>query len=177
MGQRTELEAFALVWDREAQNTLRLLEALPTDKYDFRPDPLARSLGEMAWHLAEIEAYTSLGAAQKRFAFDVKPPNSERPREIKLLAPGFRRVHEEAVERLNKLDDTALDESLVYFDGRGMNLRDILWQGLLHHQIHHRGQLVLLCRLAGGTPPGLFGPNREAMEAMKAARAQEKARV
>lgn len=177
MSQRAELERFRLVWDREAQQTLRVLEALPTGQYDFRPDPAGRSIGEMAWHLAEIEAYTSLGVAQKRMAFDVKPPNSERPREIKLLAPGYRRLHDEGVERLDKLVDKDLDEVVTYFDGRGMSLRDILWEGLLHHQMHHRGQLVLMCRLAGGTPPGLFGPNREEMEAMKAARAKEKARV
>jgi len=34
-----------------------------------------------------------------------------------------------------------------------------LW--LLLHAVHHRGQLTLLCRLAGGIPPGLFGRTRE----------------
>jgi len=34
--------------------------------------------------------------------------------------------------------------------------------------IHHRGQLVMMCRLAGGTPPGIYGPNREEMAAMRA---------
>lgn len=177
MSQRTELDRFCLVWNKEAQETLRLLEALPTNQYDFRPDPAGRSLGELAWHLSEIEAYTSLGVAQKRMAFDVKPPNIERPREVKLLAPGYRRVHDEAVERLTPLDDRALEEIVTYFDGRGMSIRDILWEGVIHHLIHHRGQLVLMCRLAGGIPPGLFGPTREEMAAMRAARAQEKSRA
>jgi uncharacterized damage-inducible protein DinB len=176
MSQRTELERFRLVWDKEAQSVLRLLEALPTHQYDFRPDPAGRSLGELGWHLSEIEAYTSLGAAQRRFAFDVKPPNIERPREVKLLAPGYRRIHDDAVERLNKLDDKSLDEIVTYFDGRGMSVRDILWEGVIHHLIHHRGQLVLMCRLASGTPPGLYGPTREETAAMKA-RAQEKSRA
>ncbi len=176
MSQRTELDRFRLVWDKDAQATLRLLESLPTNQYDFRPDSAGRSLGELAWHLSEIEAYTSLCVAQRRFAFDVKPPNIERPREVKLLAPGYRRIHDEAIERLNKLDDKALDEIVTYFDGRGMSIRDILWEGVIHHLIHHRGQLVLMCRLAGGTPPGLFGPTREEMAAMRA-RSQEKSRA
>jgi uncharacterized damage-inducible protein DinB len=36
-----------------------------------------------------------------------------------------------------------------------------LWDKLLMHAIHHRGQLMLLCRLAGGVPPPLFGRTRE----------------
>jgi uncharacterized damage-inducible protein DinB len=34
--------------------------------------------------------------------------------------------------------------------------------------VHHRGQLALMCRLAGGQAPGLYGPNREEMAAMRA---------
>ena len=44
---------------------------------------------------------------------------------------------------------------------------DVLWHELLHHLIHHRAQLVLLCRMAGGTPPGFYGPNREEMQALQ----------
>jgi len=35
------------------------------------------------------------------------------------------------------------------------------------HEIHHRGQLSLMCRLAGGTPSGIYGPNREETAAMR----------
>ena len=34
-----ELESFVDTWDREAENTLKLLRGLPAAKYDFRPDP------------------------------------------------------------------------------------------------------------------------------------------
>ncbi len=35
------------------------------------------------------------------------------------------------------------------------------WDAIVVHGIHHRGQLTLMCRLAGGQAPGLYGPNRE----------------
>ena len=66
MAPMNELDRFRKVWDMEAQLTTRLLEALPTSQYDFRPDPGDRSIGEMAWHLAEIEGYTSYGVSQRR---------------------------------------------------------------------------------------------------------------
>jgi uncharacterized damage-inducible protein DinB len=168
MAPTTELDRFRYVWNFEAANTIRLLEALPTTQYDFRPDPKGRSIGEMAWHLSEIDACLSYGIATGRFNFEDVPPNLKRPREVALLAPGYRRVHEEALARLASLTDDKLDEEATFFDGSRMTIRDILWGGLLFHLIHHRGQLALMCRMAGGTPPGIYGPNREEMEAMQA---------
>jgi len=163
-----EIDTFRATWNSEAEYTLRLLEALPTDQYDFRPDPKGRSIGELAWHLSEIDACLSFGIAERRFRFEDEPPNLKRPREIQLLAPGYRRVHEEAVARLAKLRNDELEELVTFFDGRRLAIRDVLWNQLLHHLIHHGGQLALLCRLAGGAPPGPYGPNREEMQALRA---------
>jgi uncharacterized damage-inducible protein DinB len=162
-----EIDTFRAVWNAEAENAIRLLEALPSDQYDFRPDPKGRSIGELAWHLSEIDACLTFGMAEGRFSCDDDPPDLKRPREIRLLAPGYRRVHEQAVARLRDLRNDRLDRTVTFFDGRQLTIRAVLWDQLLHHHIHHRAQLVLLCRMAGGTPPGLYGPNREEMQAMR----------
>lgn len=166
MNHRRELEVFRATWDREARNAVLVLETLPQDQYDFRPDPKGRSIGEMAWHLSEIDACLSFGIAERRFRLEDEPPGLKRPREIALLAPGYARVHQEAVARLQGLEEEHLEEKVTYFDGAALTIRDVLWDAILHHHIHHRAQLILLCRMAGGTPPGLYGPNREAMAAI-----------
>ena len=166
MAPMNELDRFRKVWEMEADLTTKLLEALPTTHYDFRPDPGDRSLGEMAWHLSEIEGYTSLGIAKGAVTFQEAPPNIKRPREVELLAPGYRQVHQEAVARLADMTEAQLDGEMPFADRR-IAVRDILWGAILMHLIHHRGQLSLLCRLAGGTPPGIYGPNREEMAAMR----------
>ena len=163
-----ELDTFRTLWSSEAENTIRLLEALPPDQYDFRPDPKGRSIGELAWHLSEIDACLSFGIAARRFRLEDEPPDLKRPREVRLLAPGYRRIHEQAVARLEGLESDQLDDSVTFFDGRQLTIREVLWNELLHHLIHHRGQLVMLCRMAGGPPPGLYGPNREEMQAIRA---------
>ena len=168
MTHLNEIDTFRTVWNSEAQSTIRLLEALPTDQYDFRPDPKGRSIGELAWHLSEIDACLSFGIAERRFRLEDEPPDLKRPREIKQLAPGYRRVHEQAVARLENLESDQLSDSVTFFDGQRTTIREVLWSALLHHLIHHRGQLVLMCRMAGGTPPGIYGPNREEMQAMRA---------
>ena len=166
MAHMNELERFRQVWEMEAQLTARLIEALPPTQYDFRPDPQYRSLGEMAWHLSEIEGYISYGITKGEVTFQETPPNMQRPREVGLLAPGYRRVHEEAVARLAGLTEADLDRDVPFIERR-MPIRDMLWGAILMHLIHHRGQLSLMCRLAGGTPPGIYGPNREEMAAMR----------
>src|SRR6476620_12347526 len=109
MAPINELDRFRTVWNMEAQLTNRLLEALPPDQYDFRPDPKGRSLGEMAWHLSEIDACLSFGIALRRFRFEDEPPDLKRPREIKLLAPGYRHIHDQAVVRLEGLTGDQLE--------------------------------------------------------------------
>jgi uncharacterized damage-inducible protein DinB len=167
MTHSNEIETFRTVWNSEAASTIRLFEALPIDKYDFRPDPKGRSIGELAWHLSEIDACLTFGIAEGRFSIEDEPPDLKRPREISLLAPGYLRVHEQALARLANVRNDQLDDVVTFFDGRRLTIREVLWGELLHHLIHHRAQLVLLCRMAGGAPPGLYGPNREQMQEMR----------
>ena len=162
-----ELEQFITSWEFESKKTQQLLAALPKDQYDFRPDAKGRSLGELAWHLAEIDGYMSHGIATGSFA-DGRPPGLERPRAVAELAPGYARVHGDAKTRLAKLTAADLDRQVKFFGDRVLPVRHVLWSAMLQHLIHHRGQLVLLCRLAGGKPPGLYGPTREETLAMRA---------
>src|SRR3974390_1795813 len=162
-----EVQTFVNTWDAEAKKTAALLRALPEGQYDFRPDPGARSVGELAWHLAEVDAYIPFGIEQGAFDFKSRPSGIERPKTVEALAPGYERVHAEAAQRIRKLTSADFDRKLLFFDN-DMPIRDILWSALVMHSIHHRGQLSVLCRLAGGTAPGVYGPNREEMAKFRA---------
>jgi len=164
---RHELEGFIERWNRHASNVTNLLRALPSHQYDFRPDAGGRSLGELAWHLAELEAYMTDGVAHGGFDFKRRPPGVERPREVAALAPGYERMHQDALARLASLTDADLDRTIPFFDGRPMPIREVLMTAMLMHSVHHAGQLTLLCRLAGGTPPGAYGPTREVSRAAR----------
>ena len=154
------VETFVSAWDREAQKTVGLLKMLPSGQYDFRPDAGGRSLGELAWHLAELDAYISYGVANGAFSTDAKPPNIKRPMAIEELAPGYKQVHVEARERLGNLKPIDLEREMEFF-GSTHTVSTLLWDVMLLHSIHHRGQLSLMVRLAGGAVPELFGPTRE----------------
>ena len=158
-----ELERFVETWDRESGKTVKLLEGLPREGYDFRPDPQGRSLGELAWHLAEGEAYGSFGIERGGFSREARPPGIERPRTVQELAPGFERIHRDAVARVKKLKPEDLDRSITSFGGQPTTIREILVDFILLHGVHHRGQLAMMCRQSGGRPTALFGPTRETM--------------
>jgi len=127
-----ELERFLNNWDREADNTLKLMRALPASQYDFRPDQGGRSLGELAWHLAEGDAYMSFGIERGNFGMDMKPPHVERPRQVEALAPAYDRVHKDAVARIKKLTPADLDRKIPFF-GQDLAIRDILWDMIICH--------------------------------------------
>lgn len=91
------------------------------------------------------------------------------PRTIAALAPAYRVVHDEPVARLGAREPADLDRQITYADGTPWAVRDLLTRKLLLHAAHHRGQLALLCRLAGGVPIGVYGPTREESAARRTA--------
>ncbi len=93
---QTELEEFSRCWELQTEGTIALMRSLPRDKYSYRPDSGGRSMGELAWHLAEIEAYVTLGIEHGEVRLDLKPPHIERPQTVEELAPAFGIVHDDA---------------------------------------------------------------------------------
>jgi uncharacterized damage-inducible protein DinB len=162
-----EVETFLNTWENESKATIAMLKALPEGQYDFRPDAGGRSLGELAWHLSEAEAYMTLGVERGKLELGVRPPGIERPRTIPELATGYERVHNSAVQFVRTLTTADLNRKVAFFTGDQPTIREILWVYLLHHMIHHRGQLSVLCRLAGGCSPAPYGLNREQAAAMR----------
>lgn len=160
---KNELETFIEVWDRESAKTKSLLESLPGDQYDFRPDPEGRSLGEMAWHVAEPEGWGSSSIEHGGFSRDNRPPGMDRPKTTAEMPAAYERLHRDALARLKKLKDEDLDRTITFFNGRQIAIRNVLWDFMLLHAIHHRGQLTLLCREAGGKPAVMYGATRETM--------------
>lgn len=164
-----ELTNLLMVWEVEFGRSKKLIAALPHDKYDFRPDAGGRSLGELAWHLAEGDAYMSQVAQRGEFQMGgPKPPNLDRPRTIPEIHEKIDIVHADAVERVKNLSSEQLAKTITFPGGPTVTMMQFLEDALIRHTTHHRGQLSLMCRLAGGTAPGMYGPSREEMAAMRA---------
>src|SRR5215472_9061469 len=106
----------------------------------FRPDANGRSLGELAWHLAEVDAYVPFGIERGGFRFEVKPLHMERPKTFPQLAPAFEVGHQDAAARIAEFKPSDLDREIPYVDGTSLRIRDLLWRKLLLHAVPHRRQ-------------------------------------
>src|SRR5438046_10549247 len=59
--------------DMEHQTTKRVIESVPLDKGDYRPDPVAKTALELAWHIVASEQRFLSGICSG--AFDFTPIN------------------------------------------------------------------------------------------------------
>jgi uncharacterized damage-inducible protein DinB len=139
----------------EHKTTMRVLQALPADKLDFRPHERSWPAGELAWHIA----YSQLGLAKlvatRSFEAYQQPPT---PTSLDEIVQGGERYYQEACDVIRGLTQEQLGATIEV--GKfSMPASAMLWSGVLFHQIHHRGQLSVYVRLAGGKVPAIYGPS------------------
>src|SRR5262245_32784306 len=106
--------------DAEAQTTRRVLERVPGDRLDWRPGPKARTLGQLARHVAIVPGAVAELAARPS---PVPAPDFSQPEPGAESASELVPLLEDSVERARKalrpLDDEALAETWrMVKDGR-----------------------------------------------------------
>ena len=155
----------------ESRITAGVIEAIPADKGDFRPDAVSKSAMELAWHIAATEMRFMDAVASGAFDFTPRP----RPDSIKTGADLTAWYAENLELHLAKLAKLSADQLMTTVDFRGMfQLPAVRYlEFMLHHSIHHRGQLSMYLRPMGAKVPAIYGESFDSAEARKAA--QQKA--
>jgi uncharacterized damage-inducible protein DinB len=151
----------------EQRITRSIIEAIPLDKGDYRPDEISKSALELAWHIAVTEMRFLDAVAAGEFDFSPRPlPDSVKNSGD--LAGWYTDNFAPRFEALTKLSSEQL---LKIIDFRGMfQLPAVTYLNfLLHHSIHHRGQLSMYLRPMGAKVPSIYGESYDAAEARKAA--------
>ncbi len=148
------------LFEREAPVFLRVIQAIPESKKDFRPHPRSRSCAELvALFPAEMEALISI--------LDTGGIDWVEPGPIS-IAEAVERWQNAAtlyLERLRNLSDEAWEQQTGAFrvEGSGsftLPIRDFSWW-VLHDMIHHRGQLSVYLRLMGEKVPAIYGSSAD----------------
>jgi uncharacterized damage-inducible protein DinB len=144
-------------WTREIERMLTMLDNIPDSALSQAVADGHRTLGRIAWHITttipEMMAHTGI-------AIDVLSENSPMSETSKDIRHAYEVVARMLLERIKQswTDETLDKEDDLYGEKWP---RKVTLKVLVHHQIHHRGQMTVLMRQAGLKVPGLFGPAKE----------------
>ena len=149
--------------EQEAQTTRRVLARVPDNQLTWRPHKKARTLGELALHVAIVPGAVATLAAQPQMQapqFIDPSPNSASE-----LIPALDESIAKAKSVLTGMDDATLNATFRMMQGerevfaipRVLMLRSIM----LNHWYHHRGQLTMYLRELGVPIPSIYGPSAD----------------
>ena len=150
--------------EQETQTTRRVLERVPDNQLSWRPHEKARTLGELAMHIAVVpgavaELISSPSPAQvPQFSDPVLKSASE-------LLPTLEQSIANAKKILGGMDEAAFNETWRMMMGdreifaipRAALLRSVM----LNHWYHHRGQLSVYLKQLDVPIPSIYGPSAD----------------
>ncbi len=146
------LENYIQKWNNAAAYTIEMAEAMPEEKYDFRPVEGVRSFREQLLHMMQNMVWlSSTYLGHGKFEADLKSKEYSKAGMIRLLkdATDF------AAKAVKQLEPHDLRMQVEFFAGP-MNIGQIL-RLMNDHLTHHRGQIIVYLRLNGIVPPRYVG--------------------
>jgi len=160
-------QVFLPLLEKEQSTTRRVIEAIPDNGGDYRPDGASKTSVELAWHIVAAEKRFLEGIVNGEFNF----APITRPEHVRTgadIARWYGEMTQAVLPRLRQMTPEQLTRSI---DFRGMfQLPAVMFlQTSLNHSIHHRGQLSTYLRPAGGKVPAIYGESYDSAEARKAA--------
>jgi uncharacterized damage-inducible protein DinB len=147
-GYRSEVLAEVMI---QEDKFTRLAEAIPAEKFAWRPSPDVRSFAEVFLHVsaANFNLYKLVGTPPPA-GFDVKgfeKSTTDKAKVIAILKDSF--AH--ARKAITAMADADLDKSLDWFGGKNTERGILLF--VVRHAAEHLGQSIAYARFAGVVPP------------------------
>jgi len=145
------------------ENTIKIAEEIPENKYDFKPAPDCRSVRETLAHLAVSTGFQSHVHSNK--ISDMKSLNfmelfqkfqaeESKPRTKAELIAFLRSEGDRFASFLEELQEPFLSEQVTMPPGAqpATKVRFEMLMSAKEHEMHHRGQLMTVQRMIGQVP-------------------------
>lgn len=152
---------FAVRFAAEHATTMRVLRAIPDSESNFRPHTRSASALEVAATLDREQA-AIVSVLNGTWSM---PPSFPAPADT--WEDALQRIDGDGaavLAALSAIPATRLGESVPFFTGprtvAPVAIREMLWFWLLD-MVHHRGQLSVYVRMAGGRVPAIYGPSAD----------------
>jgi len=146
------------------KNTLKIAEEIPEEKYSFRPTPDVKSVGELLTHIALGHRFQEHCHAKERLqtlvGFDFPAfmqrvgAEAQKPRSKRDIVDLLTREGEAWASWIEGLPEAFLAEPVGMSPGfqPASRSRFEMLLSTKEHEMHHRGQLMLIERLLGIVP-------------------------
>jgi uncharacterized damage-inducible protein DinB len=147
-GYRSEVMAEVMV---QEDKLTRLAEAIPQDKYTWRPSPDTRSFAEVFLHIsaANYNLYKLVGTPPPT-GIDIKNLEKSTTDKAKVVAT-LKDSFAHAKQAIKAMPDADLEKSMDWFGGKNTQRGILLF--IVRHAAEHLGQSIAYARFAGITPP------------------------
>jgi len=144
------------------ENTIKIAEEIPESKYDFSPAPGTRTVRQLLTHIALSDSFSSIHK-EKRTSFDgvnfpefvaIMQAEEAKPRSKAEVVALLKERGEETASWIASLTDGFLAEPFTQPAGTApaTKSRFEMIMSMKEHEMHHRGQLMLIERMIGITP-------------------------
>lgn len=153
----TEKEFFMKNREREYKTTVRVLEHFPTDRGDFAPHERSQTALQLFRTFVIEERLIDLIAHDDVKSFDFA--SFQLPATLPGLIEEYKHWFAISQTAISELSDEEFESEIDFFMGT-MSRRDAAWNMFFDH-IHHRGQLSVYIRMAGGLVPSIYGPSAD----------------
>jgi uncharacterized damage-inducible protein DinB len=147
-GYRSEVLAEVMI---QEDKFTRLAEAIPADKFNWRPSPDVRSFGEVFLHVsaANFNLYKLVGTPPPS-GLDLKGLEKSTTDKAKVIAT-LKDSFAHAKTAIKAMSDADLEKNLDWFGGKNTQRGILLF--IVRHAAEHLGQSIAYARFAGITPP------------------------
>ncbi len=147
-GYRSEVLAEVMI---QEDKFLRLAEAIPADKFNWRPAPDVRSFAEVFLHVsaANYNLYKLVGTPPPS-TVDIKNLEKSTTDKAKVIAT-LKDSFAHARKAITAMSDANLDKSLDWFGGKNTQRGILLF--IVRHAAEHLGQSIAYARFVGIVPP------------------------
>lgn len=147
-GYRSEVLAEVIIQENKFE---RLAEAIPADKYTWRPAPDVRSVAEVCLHVAtaNYNLYKLVGTPPPAGVElqSLEKSTSDKAKVIATLKDSY--AH--ARKAITAMPDADLEKSFDWFGGKNTERGVLIF--IVRHGSEHLGQSIAYARMIGVVPP------------------------
>lgn len=138
-------------WGHVSRQLIALAEAIPADKYSWRPGPGVRSVSEVLMHITQANFYL-LSVTGPKMPADMESDDLEKKVTSKPVVIADLKRSLDAVRTTRARLKPGDLERKVTIEGKTVTVDDMYLRIIIHDN-EHMGQLVAYARINGIVPP------------------------